>query len=48
MIDFYLDDAREQERAQILQLIEKKTEPASVECDAFSNGLEYPFVITLV
>ena len=30
MVDFYLDDAREKERAQILQLV-KKTDPASVE-----------------
>lgn len=30
MIDFYLDDARAKERAQILQLV-KKTDSASVE-----------------
>jgi linoleate 10R-lipoxygenase len=30
VIDFYLDDTREKERAQILQLV-KKTDPASVE-----------------
>jgi len=30
VIDFYLDDAREKEWAQILQLV-KKTDPASVE-----------------